>query len=211
MRARSRSRSSTIAVTAPMTNSTMNASSIPMREWTRCRRSMASSPDAAAAPTVAAVEGVTGAAAASPARRPAPRCGAGHRRRDAPAERVVTEDGDAGADQPLAEGWMRAAGEVGDAAHRLGAEDVPAGVAGVEDLVEDELDRPAQADETQERGRPSVTRARSAVSRRVQPRTAGAVGGGDAAGPRTGWLSILAPRGRATDPLLDSVPRLRNQ
>ena len=46
---------------------------------------------------------------------------------------------------------MGAAGEVGDPAHVLGADDVPARVARVEDLVEDELDRPSEAREPKDR------------------------------------------------------------
>ena len=70
----------------------------------------------------------------------------------APSERLVAEGGNARADQPLAKGRMCPAGEVVDAAHALGAEHVPAGVARVEDLVEDELHRPPEAHEPHQRG-----------------------------------------------------------
>ncbi len=63
--------------------------------------------------------------------------GSGNRDRHAPSERLVSEGGNAGADQPLAERWMGPAREVVDATHALGPEHVPAGVARVEDLVED--------------------------------------------------------------------------
>jgi hypothetical protein len=71
----------------------------------------------------------------------------GQRRGHPPAERLVAEERDTGADEPLPERRMGAAGEPGDVAYRLAAVDVPARVAGVEDLVEDELDRPAEARE----------------------------------------------------------------
>ncbi len=74
---------------------------------------------------------------------------AGHRGRHAPAEGLVSEGSDPRADEPLAQRRMRAADEVGDPARRLRAVDVPARVLGVEDLVEHQADRPAQADQPQ--------------------------------------------------------------
>ncbi len=76
----------------------------------------------------------------------------GGRDRHAPAERVVAEGRDPGADEPLPERWMRAADEATDVAHRLAAGHVPAGVARVEDLVEDQLDRASERDEAQRGG-----------------------------------------------------------
>ena len=75
-----------------------------------------------------------------------------HRRGDAPADRVVAEECDARADQPLPERGMGTAGEVGDSADILGTDDVPARIAGVEDLVEDEVHRPSEAREAKDCG-----------------------------------------------------------
>jgi hypothetical protein len=68
------------------------------------------------------------------ARRP------GRRDRHAPPERVVAEGRDPGADEPLPERRVRPAGKAADVADRLATGHVPAGVAGVEDLVEDQLE-----------------------------------------------------------------------
>lgn len=108
--------------------------------------------------------------------------GAGDRRGHAPAERLVAEERDARADEPLPEGRVRPAREVADPADLLAADDVPARVTGVEDLVEDQLDRPSQADQPQRRGRQRDEDDERGVEARPAP-DRGGVGGGDGCRP----------------------------
>ena len=79
------------------------------------------------------------------------RDGADHGRRDAPAELLVAEQLDAGADHPIAERRVRPAGQLIDAAFGR-ADDVAARVAGVPDLVEHEANRAAEPGQAQRGG-----------------------------------------------------------
>ena len=76
-----------------------------------------------------------------------------HRRGDPPAELVVAEEPDPDPDEPVPERRMGAADQVVDPAGGGGVDDEAAGVAGVEDLVEDEAGRGRQPGEP-ERGGP---------------------------------------------------------
>jgi hypothetical protein len=118
---------------------------------------------------------------------------------------------------------MRPAGQVADPADLLAADDVPARVAGVEDLVEDQLDRPSQADQPQRRGRQRDEDDERGVEARPAP-DRGGVGGGDGCRPLApDRLSILAPRhhraapargrrsARLDEPLAESVEREADQ
>ncbi len=149
--ARERSRSWTANRMAASPNRVTKASSIPIRDWTMCRKSPASRAAAVNAPKVRALGDAIAQELPGQQEQHRHRDDADHRRRDAPAELLVAEQLDAGPDHPVAERRVCAAGELVDAAFGR-ADDVAARVAGVPDLVEHEAHRAAQPRQTQRGG-----------------------------------------------------------